>query len=85
MLDFCHLEGDLKGHNELYVLLLVDVCLLDITLYRNNAVASRDLHDLVDVMWYRHKFCHEQPSQDGMICHLEIGHLEDDGLGTVVV
>ena len=47
LIDIRLLQGDLKSLDELDMLLLVGIHLSDINSYINDAIVSRDLHDLV--------------------------------------
>lgn len=73
------------GHlalGQLATLLVTDEQLLDVDIECDDALGLRDLHGIVGDY---HELGNGRPPENGVVCHLEVGHLEADVLGPLIL
>jgi len=58
---------------------------LDVAADREDSVQSRHLQEKIRVVWNRHEIGESWSPKYGVVGGLEWRHLEDDGLGSMVV
>jgi hypothetical protein len=65
--------------------LVAIIRLLQVASEREHTTASWHLEKQVDIMWHRHELGERRPPQYSVIGRFEVGHLELDELGSVVL